>query len=70
MKTSSWRLRTAITVRKLSFRKLEQLTGIPRSALQRYAVGENKIPPDRIKLLADALNISPAWLAGWTDENK
>lgn len=69
MTTSSWRLRSAITVRKLSFRKLEHLTGIPRSALQRYATGENKIPPNRIKLLADALNISPAWLAGWTDEN-
>lgn len=65
----SERMLSTITVRKLSFRKLEHLTGIPRSALQRYATGENKIPPNRIKLLADALDVSPAWLAGWTDEN-
>lgn len=68
--TAAWRLKTAIKVRKLSYRKLEQMTGFPRSALHRYATGGSRIPLERIRPIAAALDVSPAWLAGLTPENK
>ena len=46
------------------------MTGIPKSAIQRYATGETeKIPLDRLELLAQALGISSAYLMGWEDRN-
>jgi len=44
------------------------MTGIPKSAIQRYATGETeKIPLDRLELLAQALGISSAYLMGWEE---
>lgn len=52
----------------ISYGDLSKITGIPKSAIQRYATGETgKIPMDRIELLATALNTTPAYLMGWSD---
>ena len=50
----------------LSYGELAELTGIPKSALQRYATGETeKIPLPRIATIAKALGVSSAYLIGW-----
>ena len=52
----------------LSYADLSQKTGIPKSALQRYATGNTaKIPMDRIESIASALGVSAAYLMGWTE---
>ena len=62
------RLLLKIKEENLSYGDLAQLTGIPKSALQRYATGETKkIPLDRIELLAQALGTTASYLLGWTD---
>lgn len=49
-----------------SYGELSELTGIPKSALQRYATGQTgKIPAERIEIIAKALNTTPAFLLGW-----
>jgi repressor LexA len=55
----------------LSYGELSMHTGIPKSALQRYATGETeKIPLDRIELLAKALQVNPTYLMGWDVHGK
>ena len=50
----------------LSYRELEVITGIPHSAIQRYASGTtDKIPISRLKLLASALGTTAEYLLGW-----
>lgn len=52
----------------VSYAELSKLTGIPKSALQRYATGETgKIPLDRISSIASALHTTPAYLMGWEE---
>ena len=68
MKALSQRIRVLIQVQQASFRELSEKTGIPKSAIQRYATGETtKIPLDRVTLLAQALGVTPAYLMGWED---
>ena len=44
------------------------MTGIPKSALQRYATGETeKIPINRLQIIAKALNVSAEYLMGWDE---
>lgn len=51
-----------------SYGELSKLTGIPKSAIQRYATGETeKIPLDRLSQLAGVLNVTSAFLMGWED---
>lgn len=53
----------------LSYGELAKLTGIPKSALQRYATGETvKIPLDRIEAIAKATNVKASQLLGWNRE--
>ncbi len=62
----SKRLKEAIRASGLSFRELEELTGIPRSAIQRYATGTTgNIPIGRIEKLAKALGVSAKKIIGW-----
>lgn len=50
----------------LSYGELSAITKIPKSALQRYATGETeKIPIDRIELIAKATNVKSEYLMGW-----
>ena len=55
----------------MSYGQLAKMTGIPKSAVHRYANGETlKIPMDRIELMANAFGVSAAWLMGWSDEEE
>ena len=55
----------------LSYQELSDLTGISKSTLQRYETGFiKKVPITQIEIIAKALNVSPGYLMGWTDENK
>ena len=50
------RLYAAILEKGISYGELARLTGIPKSAIQRYATGTTgKIPLERLSLLAAAL---------------
>lgn len=62
------RLYDAIQARQLSYGELSRLTGIPKSAIQRYATGTTeKIPLDRLNALAAALGLPSGALTGWSD---
>lgn len=69
MKENTNRLLDAIKDSGLSYPELEKITGISKSAIQRYATGETKkIPSDRLTKLANALNIASDYLLGFTDD--
>lgn len=69
MSLRSERILRAMQSAKLSYGALHEITGIPKSALQRYATGETeKIPIDRIELIAKATGVSAAYLMGWDED--
>lgn len=69
MNERSKRILSAITDSHISYGELSKLTGIPKSALQRYATGETeKIPIDRIEKIANATGVTSQYLLGWEDE--
>ncbi len=71
MSEISNRLLKLINDNDISYGELSKQTGIPKSALQRYATGETeKIPLTRIELLATALHTTPAYIMGWETEDK
>jgi transcriptional regulator with XRE-family HTH domain len=54
------RLLNVIQEKNISYVELERLSGVPKSAIQRYATGETKkIPTDRLFRIADALGVTP-----------
>lgn len=62
------RILKSMSEKNVSYGELSSMTGIPKSALQRYATGATeKIPLPRVELIAKALNISAAYLMGWED---
>lgn len=64
------RLKKSREAAKLSYKKLEELTGISRSTLQRYETGKStNITNSKLEIIAKALNVTPAYLMGWEDEN-
>ena len=66
----SEKLAHAMRDKKVSIRELSEKTGVPKSAIQRYTSGETeKIPIDRMKLMAEALDIDPAYVMGWSDSS-
>lgn len=71
MSDISKRLFNAIQEKGFSYGELAKMTGIPKSAIQRYATGQTpKIPMDRLQMLADVLHVSAQYLMGWEDETK
>lgn len=65
----SERVKIAIDRSGYSFVELQKRTGIPQATIQRYAVGKTtKIPTDAIKKIANATNVSPAYLFGISDD--
>lgn len=59
------RLRIAIENSGLTYKDLEDRTGIPLSTIQRYATaGAKRFPVERLTKLADTLEVTPAWLLG------
>jgi len=68
MSELSNRILNLILDKDISYGELSLLTGIPKSALQRYATGETeKIPFDRLELIAKALGTTSACLTGRDD---
>lgn len=64
------RILKTMELNNISYGELSTMTGIPKSALHRYATGETpKIPLERIQLIAKALGVSSAWIMGWAEEN-
>ena len=71
MSDISQRLHDSIQAKGYSYGELAKLTGIPKSAIQRYATGETpKIPMDRLQNLAGVLGVSAQYLMGWEEETK
>ena len=69
MNETANRLSAAIAASKLSYGELSKMTGISKSAIQRYATGAtDKIPIERLKALAYALNVTLSELTGWRGE--
>lgn len=69
--TVSERILELMQKHDLSYGKLAEITGVPKSALQRYATGETrKLSFDRLKIIADALGCTSAYLLGWEEEIK
>ena len=63
--TTSERLRQVIEEKHITYTELERLSGVPKSAIQRYASGETKkIPMDHIFRIADALGVTPFEIVG------
>lgn len=57
------RLRMAMMARRISYVGLERLSGVPKSAIQRYMTGTTrKIPVDRLVRIGRALDIPPRQL--------
>lgn len=68
MSDISERIMSTIKRKNISYGELSNMTGIAKSALQRYATGETeKIPLPRLEKIADALCVSAAYLMGWED---
>ncbi|MBQ8922337.1 MAG: helix-turn-helix domain-containing protein [Oscillospiraceae bacterium] len=63
------RIRQAIKSKGLSYAELEKVTGVSKSALQRYASGETKkIPVDVVENIAAATGVTARFLMGWDEE--
>ena len=70
MNELSIRLKEMIKKSGLSQRDLELKTGIPHSAIQRYAAGKtDRIPISRFESLASALGTTADYLLGWNKNN-
>lgn len=71
MSEISERIKASIKKSGLSQRDLELKTGIPHSAIQRYASGTTeRIPISRLEKLAIALGTTAEYFLGWdTKEN-
>jgi len=70
MNEISAKLLELITSKNISYSDLSELTGIPKSALQRYATGTtDKIPVDRIVKIANALGADPRDILGWGSQD-
>ena len=69
MSDMSARIAKAFTNKGYTYGDLSEITGIPKSALQRYVTGvTEKIPIPRLESIAHALDTTPQYLMGWTDD--
>ena len=59
------RLKEALELRQMRAVDLTQLTGVPKSAVSFYLAGKSKPKADRLYKIAQALDISEAWLLGY-----
>ena len=59
------RLRQAMTYRDMKAVELVERTGIPKGAISYYLSGKSQPKADRLYLIAQALNVSEAWLLGY-----
>ena len=61
----SVRLRKALTIRNMRQADLCEKTKIPKSAISHYLSGSFVPKQDRAYIIAQALNVNPAWLMGF-----
>ena len=59
------RLKQALDLRGMRAVDLVDKTGIPKGTISYYLSGQSKPKSDRIYLLAQALDVSEAWLLGY-----
>ena len=59
------RLKIALEKRNMRAVDLMEKTGVPKSAISFYLAGKSKPKADRLYKIAQALNISEAWLLGY-----
>lgn len=65
-KAISRRLLNAINESKLSYSEIEKLSGVPKSAIQRYANSlTDSIPIDRLVAICKAISVNPKSIMGW-----
>lgn len=70
MSDISERMLNIILEKEISYGELSDKTGIPKSALQRYATGQTeKIPIDRLQIIASAIGTTPEFLMGWNTDD-
>ena len=62
--TCAQRIKRALNIKGMKQSDLCRLTKIPKSALSQYISGAFEPKQDRIYLMAQALNVSEAWLMG------
>lgn len=62
------RIRSRRLELNLSYQDLADKTGLSKSTLQRYEAGAiRNIPLDKVKVLAEGLQVTPEWLMGWNE---
>jgi transcriptional regulator with XRE-family HTH domain len=59
------RLRQALELREMRAVDLVEKTGIPKGAISYYLAGRSQPKADRLYIIAQALNVSEAWLLGY-----
>lgn len=53
----------------LSYQDVANLTGFSKSTIQRYETGYiRKLPINQLSVIAEALQVSPAYLMGWEND--
>lgn len=62
------RLKQAMDEQGINQTDLATKTGLGKSSISQYISGKNEPTAFRLKMLADALDVSPAWLKGDIDE--
>lgn len=63
------RMKTRREELNMSYQTLSDKVGISKSTLQRYETGYIKnMPVDKLEEIANALQVSPAYLMGWDEE--
>ena len=62
--TCGERIKRALYIRGMKQSELCEITKIPKSAISQYISGAFEPKQDRIYLMAQALNVSEAWLMG------
>lgn len=69
MNEKAQRIKGLIRKSGKTYQELEQITGVKKSSLQRYASGvTTKIPLDVIEKLETAFNVPRGYIMGWADK--
>lgn len=63
------RLREALELRNMKPSVLSYKTGISESALSHYLKGDYEPKAKKLRLIAEALRVSEAWLSGYAEKN-
>ena len=59
------RLKEVLSAKDMRAVDLSELTGVPKSAISFYLAGKSQPKADRLYIIAQALDVSEAWLLGY-----